>query len=156
VAEKGRTTLYLDKELIGKLIEDGWNVSALVSEALELVYSPDWEDMRILTKINIMENRKEEIEKELKILTLRTEALRVEDERLARNIDDTKTEWELTKRTTRLSGYITSLNHIIIVSMYDIEEIKSSAKDILDKIYELNPDFDLESHIMRFKTVMEY
>jgi len=34
---KGRTTLYLDKELVSQLIEEGWNVSSVVSEALELV-----------------------------------------------------------------------------------------------------------------------
>lgn len=153
---KGRTSLYLDLDLIDQLIKDGWNVSALMSEALDIVCSPDWEDMRVMMRINLMEKRREEIKNDLSALRNRTAALELEDTRLSESIVSTKSDWEIAKRTTRLSGYIKSLNQIIIATLYHIPEIEETAKDILPRIKELNPDFDLLTHIDRLRTVMEY
>jgi len=156
MVQKARTSLYLDKERIAQLIEEGWNVSALLSEALDLVCTPDWEDMRVMLKIKLMENRREEIDKEISTMRIRFDLLEEEDTRLLKSIGQIKEDWEVAKRTTRLRDYVQSLNRIIIANMYHYPEIEVAAEDIIKRIKELNPDFDLHTHMDRLRVVMEY
>lgn len=156
MGEKGRTSLYLDRELVTRLVADGWNVSSLVTEALELVDTPEWEDVRILAKIKLLETRKEEVEKELYNSKRRIKALEIENTRLTKDVIQVKEDWEIIKRTTRMQEYIQTLNRVVISAMYNVDEIKISARELIPKIIELNPDFDIYAHVDRLRTVMEY
>jgi hypothetical protein len=152
---KSNITLYGDTEQATRLKEAGWNLSRLFKSTLDMIDSQEYEDANILLKVRYYDEELAELESEVNDLRAALYVKTHRLERIRQEKDQLLKDWEIARRSARMQKYTKELNKHVIECQFDIDMISNNAKEILSGIYEVNPDFKLDRHVKRLKTLIE-
>lgn len=154
MVRKGTTSVYVDQEQVKRIRDMGLDLTSITNKALDIVDSDEFADIAVEMRLKLNEDLINSTREE--ILRLETRLIHLR-QRLSGAIDkqtEIRVEWEQTKQTVMLSRYMYQLNLAIIAANYDIVTVGESAKQIVEKIVEINPQFTLSVHIEGFRKVM--
>lgn len=150
-----RSSVYIHGDKLEALKEKGYeSFNAIVNKTIDILLSEEFEDLAVEMKKNKIIEMIDEVNRDLVALKLREQSLMAERERLTRWRDTIQEEWDYTKNTVILSGYIKNLGRVIIACDYNEINVREAAQHLLDNITTLNPQFDLAKHIARLKDIM--
>lgn len=146
--------ISVDKSKVQRAKELGWNISAICQAAIDEILSGDNEDLLYSLRLR-------RVEDEIAILNLKIYELSSILESSKQRViylqgqqDEMKKEWEKTKYTVRMTQLVTQLNKIAWAADYNIVIVEDTGKDIIQKIKELNPAFDVVKQVQRFRMLM--
>lgn len=155
MTRRGATTsVYVNPDQVQRIREMGLDLSSITNKALDIIDSDEFADLAVEMRLKLNEDL---------INTTREEILRLETrlihlrQRLTNAIEkqtDIQVEWERTKQTVMLSRYMYQLNMAIIAADYDTVTVSESAKQIIEKVVEINPQFQLDVHVKGFRSAM--
>lgn len=149
---KSRIWLYCDTEKSREIDNLGINHSDLHEFIMDLVLSEELYDYTYEYQIHTI---KELIAKQIMIVRKGEEYLeaqQIELERLKARLKELQTEYEEFDATLELGKYIGRLNRVVVTSEYDPAAVYESAKTLVEKIKDINPNFDLVSHCKLLKS----
>ncbi len=149
--DMGRRTTYVDKNKLDRLAEMGIDFNALVRSSVELATSEEFEDLAVQGKLRQIDIDLVAIQAELERMSTRKVLLLKQQAELQTIKHHIESTWEQTKHRVHLSHYIRSLNQIIIVNNYNVVTVQVVAKDLIESITRLEPNFQLEPHMMQLK-----
>lgn len=155
MVRKGYTTsVYVNRDQVERLRDLGLDLSGVTNKALEIIDSDEFADVAVEMRLKINEDLIGSTREEILRLETRLVHLRQRLTTAVERQTEIKTEWEITKRTVILSRYMYQLNLAIIAANYDTVTISESAKQIIEKIVEINPQFQLDAHVTGFRKEM--
>ena len=155
-----RTAVMIEEEKKDRLLELGFNISAVCRAAIDQALDVSNDDLifdmrirRIEEEIVIQSGREQDITISLDYCRSRLKQLKEERERL-------KNESVRAIIVAKHSAIITKINRIIIAADYDRIAIDQAiettyGKTIIEEMMEVNPSFDLTKQIANLKSVME-
>ena len=149
------SSVYIESELIEQLAKKGLSLSQVAQAAVKLVLSDDFEDIAVEMRMSMLDDRIRKLEVDLSELNFQVEVKMKQLEYMKKERERTEVEWKKARQTAVLTRYVRSLNQVIIASGYDQSLVKEMAGDTIQKILNVNPTFDLEKHIIRFKKAMD-
>lgn len=149
------SSVYIESELIEQLTKKGLSLSQVAQTAVKLVLSDDFEDIAVEMRMTMLDDRIRKLEVDLSELNFQVEVKMKQLEYMKKEREKTEVEWKKARQTAVLTRYVRSLNQVIIASGYDQSLVKEMAGDTIQKILKVNPTFDLEKHITRFKKAMD-
>lgn len=157
MTQKGRTTVYIDKEQAARVKNEyGLDTSTLTSQALDIVESNEFSDLALELRLKLLDNvitetttKLTEAQNVVLSLNKRLEGLQVKRSELIQN-------YESNKRGILLSKLTYNLNNMIIRSQYDIPTIlgNSEAVAVIEQIKAASPLWQLEVHVKDLKANM--
>jgi hypothetical protein len=147
--------ISVEKDKVQRVLDLGWNLSALCRAAIDEALSGDNEDLLYAIRLRRMED--EIVENELKIHELSSilESSQKRMDYLRSQRDEMKTEWEKTKYTVRLTQLVNQLNRVSWAADFNLAIIEDTGKEIIQKIKELNPAFDVARQVQRYKLLVQ-
>lgn len=154
MVRKGTTSVYVDKDQVERIKGMGLDLTSITNKALEIVDSDEFADVAVEMRLKINEDVINQTREEILRLETRLGYLRQRLETSTVRQTEILTEWETTKKTVMLSRYMYQLNMAIIAAQYDVITIKESAKDVIGKIIEINPMFQIDVHVTGFRKEM--
>lgn len=149
------SSVYIESELVEQLAKKGLSLSQVTQAAVKLVLSDDFEDIAVEMRMSMLDDRIRKLKVDLAELNFQVEVKMKQLEYMEKERERTEVEWKKARQTAVLTRYIRSLNQVIIASGYDPSLVKEMAGDTIQKILKVNPTFDLEKHITRFKKAMD-
>lgn len=151
------TTLNLDEDDVEELKRRGMhNISEVARRAISATLSDYFDDVEIFLKMNMIEDNIEKIDDMLFAFNRKSNNLNKRKEALQYQYENLKSEHEAIQRTTKLSSLIQRLNSQIVTNKFNHELTITTSQDMLTQIINLNPKFDLPSHIERMKVILDY
>jgi predicted nucleic acid-binding Zn-ribbon protein len=147
--------ISVDKSKVQRAIELGWNISAICQAAIDEVLSGDSEDLLYAIRLRRIEDEIATLKLKVYEMTGSLNASQDRVEYLQGQRDEMKIEQEKTKYTVRMTQLITQLNKIAWAAEYNVDIIEETGKDVIQKIKELNPSFDVKKQVQRFKMLMQ-
>jgi hypothetical protein len=147
--------ISIDKSKAQRVIDLGWNLSAICRAAIDEILSGDNEDLLYSLRLRRVEDEVATLNLKIHEMTSILEASRQRIEYLQGQRDEMKKEWEKTKYTVRMTQLITQLNKISWAADYNLVIIEDMGKEVVTKIKELNPAFDVVRQVQRFKMLMQ-
>ena len=157
MVEKGKKksiTLYLDEYLIEDLRGRNYNISLLCNETLRTYVETGYEDVEYATKIMAVNELIDERQKAVIQAELVLQRKRDEYNSMVQRKNELEVEHAETERIIKVSRLLKELNKIIISSKYDILQVSEAGRELIDRIVELSPQFNLDTHVARLKRVM--
>lgn len=154
MVRKGTTSIYADLDKVKRIKELGLDLSSVAGKALDIIDSDEFADIAVEMRLKINDDVINSTQEEILRLETRLTYLRDRLETSIRRREEIRGEWENTKRTVILSRYMYQLNLAIIAAQYDLITIRESAKEVIDKIVEINPMFKIEVHVEGFRKEM--
>lgn len=151
---KRTTSVYVDPDQVKRIQDMGLDLTTITNKALEIVDSDDFADVAVEMRLRIVDDVINSTKEEILRTEIRLGHLK---ERLTTTLVKRETilvDWETTKKTVMLSRYMYQLNLATIAAQYDTVTVKESAKDIIERIREINPLFDIEIHVKGFQKEM--
>ncbi len=149
------SSVYIESDLVEQLAKKGLSLSQVAQAAVKLVLSDDFEDIAVEMRMSMLDDRIRKLKVDLTELNFQVEVKKKQLEYMEKERERTEVEWKKARQTAVLTRYIRSLNQVIIASGYDPSLVKEMAGDTIQKILKVNPTFDLEKHIIRFKKAMD-
>ena len=149
------SSVYIESELIEQLAKKGLSLSQVAQAAVKLVLSDDFEDIAVEMRMSMLDDRIRKLEVDLSELNFQVEVKMKQLEYMKKEREQTEVEWKKARQTAVLTKYVRSLNQVIIASGYDQSLVKEMAGNTIQKILKVNPTFELEKHIIRFKKAMD-
>lgn len=156
MSRMGTTSVYVDLDKAEEIGKKGFTVSQVVQTAMNLVLSDDFEDINVELRLKDLNDHIEKVKVEIAECEVKLELKRTLLERFTEQKETIENEWEAAKDTVVLAKHVRSLNQVIIASGYDVEVVRETAHELLEKIVEVNPQFDLDRHVKRFKDIMSF
>ncbi len=150
----GTTSVYVDLDLCEELEEKGFTISQLANSALKIIGTEDFDDVAVEMRLTALDEQICEIEAYVTQLKSQLEWKEKQLEFLREQRETTITDWQLARDTVMVTRYVKSINQIIIACGYDKEMVEEMAAKHLEKLLRVNPTFNLERHIARFKKIM--
>ena len=151
---KKAVTLYLDEECISELKSRNYNISYLCNKTLETYINEDFDDVAIAAKLAAMEERIADLKLTMEHKFVEYELSKVLYEKEIKRSEEFKLECLEARKTLILSRIIRELNSNIIAVDFNIVGVEASCKELIKRINELSPYFDLATHITRLKNVL--
>ena len=151
------TTLNLDEDDVEELKKRGMhNISEVARRAISATLSDYFDDVEIFLKMNMLEDNIEKIDDMVFAFNRKINNLNKRKESLLYQYENLKSEHEVIQRTTKLSSLIQRLNSQIVSNKFDPTITITTSQDLITQILQLNPKFDLISHIERMKVILDY
>lgn len=151
------TTVNLDEDDVIELQRRGIsNISEAARKGIKAMLSDYFDDVEVYIKIQIIEEEIEKIDDTLFNLNRRINKFNTQKKTLQSKLQSLHEEHETVLRVTRLSTLTQRLNSNIILNRFDLNLIESSANELITEIISLNPQFNLEHHILRMKEILDY
>lgn len=147
-------SVYVDDSKVTRARDLGFEISNLLDRTLDMVLSEEYEDMIIMNKLRIFDERIEStelsiIENQFRIQILEKDLgmLKLEREALVK-------DYEYTKRIIHVNRLTQAVNQILILHDYNVDESMPFAQEIVDELKEINPEFNITEHAKRLKIIM--
>lgn len=151
------TTLNLDEDDVEELKRRGMhNISEVARRAISATLSDYFDDVEIFLKMNMVEDNIEKIDDMVFAFNRKINNLNKRKEALIHQYENLQNEHEAIQRTTKLSSLIQRLNSQIVTNNFSSDITLTTSQAMINQILELNPKFDLESHIERMKVILDY
>ena len=151
---KKNVTVYLDEETVDELKAKNYNISFLCSETLKTYVSEEFSDIELVAKLAAMDTAMNDLKVTLVQKQLEYDHARRNYDTLAQRREQLKIDFEEAQNTLRVSRLVRELNKSIIALEFNESSITTVCANILTKIYELSPQFNLTTHIARFKAII--
>jgi len=148
------SSVYVDSEKVEQITSKGFSLSQICQTALKLVVSDDFEDLSVELRLIDLTEKITKTNREIQELEYDIKRKKKLMEMLVKEQTETTTEWHKARDTVVLAKYMRSLNQITIACGYDLAMVEDMAGSQLEKIRNVNPSFNLEKHIQRFKKTM--
>lgn len=151
---KKAVTLYLDEDCITELKSRNYNISYLCNKTLETYVNEDFDDVAIAARLAAMEERSADLKFTMERKYIEYQhAKTVYEADIARQ-EAFKEECLEAKKTLLLSRIIRELNSNIIATDFKTYTVSVTCEELIKRIKELSPYFDLETHVTRLKNVL--
>jgi hypothetical protein len=147
--------ISVDKDKALRVMELGWNLSALCRVAIDEALSGDNEDLLYAIRLHRVEDEITLLKLKIYEMTGILEASQKRIEYLQGHRAEMEADWEKTKYTVRLTKLVTTLNNISFAAEYNMVIIEEIGREVIQKIKELNPSFDTVRQVQRFKMLMQ-
>jgi len=154
--DMGRRTIWTDLNKIARVEELGLDVTKLFNATIDLALSEEFEDLVVQGKLRKIDSDLQEISMELKRMEERKSLLLKQRHDMETTKQDIEGSWEQTKARVYKAQYIRTLNQIIIINKYNQEVVESVAGDLIKSITRLEPDFQLQPHMVGLKKMMRH
>ena len=151
---KVRKSVSVDEDLWETALEDGFSPSQLMQVVLELVNSDNLDYFKFDVQFAIMTDRIELQKKKINETRHLMEAQRVELRMLEMQLERLQDDYIDNNASLELSRLYSNINQIAAVSDFNVETVKHSCEKTISRIMELNPNFDLVSHVETLKTLI--
>jgi len=146
------TTLNLNESDIEIAKRMGINLSALVRKAVRAAVEHRFDDLELGIRLSSIEERLASIDGEINILNNRLNNLNREKELLIAKADQIRKELTLSENAARLADLMQTLNNYLLTNDFDTSTVP---ENLLSEIQEILPDFDLEAHITKLRTILD-
>ncbi len=153
---KGTVTLYADQQKVENLRKLGYSVGVIFDSAMDVVLSKEFDDLNIGLRLAEIDSRILEIRDDLKELNTRRKVLDDMLGLLESSREQLKRDYAVHVKTAKLARMMSEFNKITIAADYDVGIVKDSAGELISRIQAINPNFDPDNQIRRFKDVMSY
>lgn len=151
---KKAVTLYLDEDCVAELKSRNYNISYLCNKTLETYVNEDFDDVAIAARLAAMEERSADLKFAMERKYIEYQHAKTVYELEIVRQETFKEECREAKKTLLLSRIIRELNSNIIATDFNIVSVEISCEELIKRIKEMSPYFDLETHITRLKNVL--
>lgn len=151
---KKAVTLYLDTDTVDELKSRKYNISLLCNNTLKVYTSEDFDDIAIAARLAAMDERISDLELDMKRRYVEFERAKSVYDNEVKLQESFKEECLEAKRTLILSRMIRELNSNIIAVEFDVGSVQLSCAELIKRIEELSPFFNLETHVTKLKNVL--
>lgn len=156
VGKKGRRTLWCDIGKLKELEDRGFgSVSDVIDRIADTLLSEEYDDIATQLRLQILDNKIYETRVKLAEFRLAIAASEHDIVEFERMKVDTIKQWEYTKNTVRRTQHIKRLNRVIVAGEYDIHVVQETGKEIISNIMEIDPEFNLQAHVSRLKSILK-
>jgi len=148
---KKNTSISVDHNLINKIHEMGMSVSAVAERAMQVIIEDGFDDVILKLKLKFLSDTLVNIDSELSACKERITELEQQRVSIGEAIDDTKELLELSRTVIKLAKLMQRLNKELIINEYNYTAVDQK---IINDIKELNPDFNIEKHVINLKNII--
>lgn len=146
--------IYVDEEIVDAMKERKYNISFLFNETMKLYINENYDEIEIAARLSaldeILRNMKVDVDRKY----LEYEAELGKYNAVLERRTTMHEEFIEAQRTLRLSRIIRELNSVIISCEFDVDVIKESCSDMVKRIRDMSPYFNLEKHVARLKNTL--
>lgn len=151
---KKNTSVSIDTELIDKVRSMGFSVSRFTERAIETLVSDGFDDFTLGLKIRLYKDALGEIASEQDACNKRHVELEQQHKDLTVALKDAMEQLEVAQSIGKLTKLTQRLNRIIIMNNYNADIVVDKAHDIIVDMMGLNPEFNLEQHILSLRRML--
>jgi hypothetical protein len=152
---KKNTTVSVDHKVIDQLHDLGLTLSGFTQFAVDALLTEGFDDFTQSLKIKMIERELEGIEEEILTINNRLKYLQGKQELYNSLRELALDSIEVSRITNAITTIMKKINQTLIVNDYDKGIVMSKHEEDIKLIKELNPEFDIDIHIERFKRLME-
>lgn len=151
---KAIKSVSVDDDLWDSAISAGYSPSQLMQVVLELVNSENMDYFKYDVQFAILEKRIESQKIKMEETRQLMEAQKVELYMLEMQLDRLQDEYIDSTASLELSRLYSNINQVAAISDFNYTTVVGSCSTTLARIKELNPDFDLQSHLNTLKSLI--
>lgn len=150
------STVYLDEDDVAEFKARNLNISNAARTAMRTILETGFDDIATMLRVSTIDRELTSLEGDLNTLNKHKYLLIYKQKKLIETRDNLLTNMKAIQTSNRISELTQVLNKHIIDSRFDSISIAAEFPDMIVELEQLNPNFNIVTHIERLKIVLDF
>ena len=150
------STVYLDEDDVAEFKARNLNISNAARTAMRTILETGFDDIATMLRVSTIDRELTSLEGDLNTLNKHKYLLIYKQKELIETRDNLLTNMKAIQTSNRISELTQVLNKHIIDSKFDPISIAAEFPDMIVELEQLNPNFNIVTHIERLKIVLDF